>query len=317
MAAASPIMDPPPTHPPTQTNKQTQNFVSKFEAKLNQLKLAVIAALVAKVRRTNKHSHNQKKKHTHRMETHNRGVPSNNTNPTTLHHTISQPPHLAQAIAANDPAGARAFLEALAEKRERLGPEASLYVDMEIALLKIKQVRGRVAGHVCVLGLIDQSLRSPLPRSLLYLPFPTPPHCNATQFNATQRNSKGDVTEVEATLKSGKAVLDGLAGAEEAIVYSNYYKAASEYYKVGDGRCDLLCDVSVGRGGLGVGEGLGVSSVECSLPLSLLAHLTNQPTKLTNQTHTCHHRLSQIKTGGGPPARVLQGGALLSGLYAR
>lgn len=37
---------------------------------------------------------------------------------------------------------------------------------------------------------------------------------------------------MEGTLKSSKTVLDGLAGGE-SIVYSNYYRAASEYYKAG------------------------------------------------------------------------------------
>lgn len=44
------------------------------------------------------------------------------------------------------------------------------------------------------------------------------------------KKTQGDLTDVEATLKGGKAVLDGLAGAE-SIVYSNYYKAALEYHK--------------------------------------------------------------------------------------
>ena len=44
-------------------------------------------------------------------------------------------------MAGKDPAAALAFLGGLAEKRERLGAEAALYLDMEIALLKIKQVR--------------------------------------------------------------------------------------------------------------------------------------------------------------------------------
>lgn len=47
------------------------------------------------------------------------------------------------------------------------------------------------------------------------------------------RASQGDLTDVEGTLKAAKGVLDGLAGAE-AIVYSAYYRAASEYHKVGE-----------------------------------------------------------------------------------
>ena len=43
--------------------------------------------------------------------------------------------------------------------------------------------------------------------------------------------TQGDLTDLEATLKSSKTVLEGLAGAE-AIVYSAYYRAASEYHKV-------------------------------------------------------------------------------------
>jgi 26S proteasome regulatory subunit N9 len=42
---------------------------------------------------------------------------------------------------------------------------------------------------------------------------------------------QGDVAEVEATLKAAKTVLEGLAGAE-AIVYSSFYRAASEYHKM-------------------------------------------------------------------------------------
>jgi len=52
----------------------------------------------------------------------------------------------------------------------------------------------------------------------------------------THPRHQGDLTDVEATLKAGKGVLDGLAGAEESIVYSSYYKAASEYHKVGSVR---------------------------------------------------------------------------------
>ena len=71
--------------------RSIQNFVSKFEAKMNQLRLAVAASYVAK--------------------------------------------------AAANPESALAFLSKLAEKRERLGVEAALFVDMEIVLLKLKQVR--------------------------------------------------------------------------------------------------------------------------------------------------------------------------------
>jgi 26S proteasome regulatory subunit N9 len=108
-----------------------ENFISKFEAKLNPLRLAAVAAAVAKA-------------------------------------------------LLPDVDAARTFLQQLAEKRERLGPEAALFIDMEIVMLKLRQ---------------------------------------------------GDMTEVEATLKAAKNVLEGLAGAD-AIVYSSYYKAASEYHKV-------------------------------------------------------------------------------------
>ena len=46
----------------------------------------------------------------------------------------------ASYIAKAAPDSALAFLTKLAEKRERLGPEASLYIDMEIVLLKLKEV---------------------------------------------------------------------------------------------------------------------------------------------------------------------------------
>lgn len=45
------------------------------------------------------------------------------------------------AKAAPTPASALEFLSKLAEKRERLGVEAALFVDMEIVLLKLKAVR--------------------------------------------------------------------------------------------------------------------------------------------------------------------------------
>jgi len=72
--------------------------------------------------------------------------------------TLKIPPpasYTYQAIAATDPAGARAFLESLGAKRERLGPEAALFVDMETALLKIKQVKSHVFENSC--GWLDRS----------------------------------------------------------------------------------------------------------------------------------------------------------------
>ncbi len=108
-----------------------QNFIAKFEAKLNPLRLAVLASAVSKA-------------------------------------------------LLPDAEAARAFLATLAAKRERLGPEAALFVDMQIVLLKLRQ---------------------------------------------------GDMQEVEGTLKAAKGVLEGLVAAD-AIVYSSYYQAASEYHKV-------------------------------------------------------------------------------------
>ncbi len=72
-----------------------------------------------------------------------------------------------------------------------------------------------------VLAPVDRSIDSSIdPNTYPSTPHPHPRH-------------QGDLTDVEATLKAGKGVLDGLAGAEESIVYSSYYKAASEYHKVG------------------------------------------------------------------------------------
>lgn len=89
-------------------------------------------------------------------------------------------------------------------------------MDVEVALLKIKQV------GVCLY--VRRGGRGPArptdPRGLI-----NHPPCHH------QRVRQGELTDVEASLKAGKAVLDGLAGAE-SIVYSAYYKAASEYHKV-------------------------------------------------------------------------------------
>jgi len=108
-----------------------QNFIVKFEAKLNPLRLAEVAATLSKA-------------------------------------------------LLPDVDAARAFLQQFEEKRERYGSEASLFIDMEIVSLKLRQ---------------------------------------------------GDVREVEPNLKAAKLVLEGLTGAD-AMVYSAYYRAASEYHKM-------------------------------------------------------------------------------------
>lgn len=68
----------------------TQNFISKFEVKMNQLRFAVVATMLA--------------------------------------------------AQSGSPPAAREFLTKVLEKRERLGAEAALYLDMEVVLVKLKQV---------------------------------------------------------------------------------------------------------------------------------------------------------------------------------
>jgi hypothetical protein len=114
---------------------------------------------------------------------------------------------------------------------------------METSLLKIKQV-----------GILYCSDGYPVDRSDPVFPWDSWLHLDPfihlsihlSHPLSTQNHPQGDLTDVEAGLKAGKAVLDGLAGAEESIVYSSYYKAASEYYKV--------CGLRLGGLGLGIGK---------------------------------------------------------------
>lgn len=78
------------TLPPPCCYYDAQNFISKFEVKMNQLRFAVVATILAK--------------------------------------------HFKTAEEAT------AFYTKLLEKRGRLGLEAALFLDMELALLKLKQV---------------------------------------------------------------------------------------------------------------------------------------------------------------------------------
>jgi menaquinone-dependent protoporphyrinogen IX oxidase len=87
-----------------------QNFISKFEVKMNQLRFAVVATMLA--------------------------------------------------AQSGSPPAAREFLTKILEKRERLGAEAALYLDMEVVLVKLKQVTENVLslGHGMLPGLLHPSI---------------------------------------------------------------------------------------------------------------------------------------------------------------